>query len=177
MAEKANLTTKPSEPDKVDAYMKKLKHPPKPIVEALREVILGIDDEIGEEIKWNKPTFFYGGPMKAFNPKEYRRYIVVFNLYRKDCIRLIFPSGAKIGDKSGLLEGDYPTEGAWRYSDRWTRSRRNSRQCKQRSGNGSGYWIIPGSQSANRKYGVRTHSRKYRFDVAASVASKDSFGR
>jgi len=107
VGEKANLITKASEPDKVDAYMKKLKHPLKPIVAALREVILSIDDEIGEEIKWNAPTFFYGGPMKAFNPKEYRRYIVVFNLYRKDCIRLVFPSGAKIGDQSGLLEGDY----------------------------------------------------------------------
>jgi hypothetical protein len=107
MAEKAKLTTKASEPDKVDAYMKKLKHPLKHVVAALREIILRIDDEIGEEIKWNAPTFFYAGPMKPFNPKEYKRYIVVFNLYRKDCIRLVFPSGAKIGDKSGLLEGDY----------------------------------------------------------------------
>ncbi len=45
--------------------------------------------------------------MKPFNPKEYKRYIVVFNLYRKDCIRLVFPRGAKINDASGLLEGDY----------------------------------------------------------------------
>ena len=30
MAEKANLTTKASETDKVDAYMKKLKHPLRP---------------------------------------------------------------------------------------------------------------------------------------------------
>ncbi len=45
--------------------------------------------------------------MKPFNPKEYKRYIVVFNLYRKDCIRLVFPSGAKINDTSGLLEGTY----------------------------------------------------------------------
>jgi len=34
---------------------------------------------------------FYAGEMKPFNPKEYKRYIVVFNLYRKDCIRLVFP--------------------------------------------------------------------------------------
>jgi hypothetical protein len=45
--------------------------------------------------------------MKPANPKEYRRYIVVFNLFKKDCIRLVFPSGAKVEDKSGLLEGDY----------------------------------------------------------------------
>jgi len=45
--------------------------------------------------------------MKPTNPKEYRRYIVVFNLFKQDCIRLVFPSGAKVKDASGLLEGDY----------------------------------------------------------------------
>jgi hypothetical protein len=45
--------------------------------------------------------------MKPTDPKEYRRYIVVFNLYKQDCIRLVFPSGAKVKDASGLLEGDY----------------------------------------------------------------------
>jgi hypothetical protein len=45
--------------------------------------------------------------MKPTNPKEYRGYIVVFNLSRKGCIRLVFPSGAKVKDSSGLLEGDY----------------------------------------------------------------------
>jgi len=107
MKEKQKTSTKPSEPDKVDAYMQKLKHPLADVVEGLRRMILSIDREIGEEIKWNAPTFFYTGEMKPFNPKEYKRYIVVFNLYQKDCIRLVFPSGAKINDTSGLLEGDY----------------------------------------------------------------------
>ena len=99
--------SKASEPDKVDAYMRKLKHPLANVVAGLREIILSTDDEIGEEIKWNAPTFFYAGEMKPSDPKEYRRYIVVFNLYQKDCIRLVFPSGAKIKDATGLLEGDY----------------------------------------------------------------------
>ena len=107
MKAKQNTSTKLSEPDKVDAYMRKLKHPVKEVVESLRQTILSTDPEIGEEIKWNAPTFFYSGEMKPFNPLEYKRYIVVFNLYRKDCIRLVFPSGAKINDTSGLLEGDY----------------------------------------------------------------------
>ncbi|HTJ49604.1 MAG TPA: DUF1801 domain-containing protein [Cyclobacteriaceae bacterium] len=96
-----------SEPEAVDAYMKKLKHPLVKVVEALRKIILSADKEIGEEIKWNAPTFFYSGKMKPFNPKEYKRYIIVFNLYKKDCIRLVFPSGAKVNDTSGLLQGDY----------------------------------------------------------------------
>jgi hypothetical protein len=101
------LTSKPSEPGKVDAYMGKLKHPLVKVVEDLRRIILSTDKEIGEEIKWNAPTFFYAGEMKPTNPKEYRRYIVVFNLFKKDCIRLVFPSGAKVKDASGLLQGEY----------------------------------------------------------------------
>ena len=99
--------TKPSEPDKVDAYMKKLKHPLAEVAEALRKIISSTDSEIGEEIKWNAPAFFYAGEMKPSDPKKYKRYIVVFNLDQKDCIRLVFPSGAKIKDSSGLLQGDY----------------------------------------------------------------------
>jgi hypothetical protein len=100
-------TTKPSEPDKVDAYMRKLKHPLADVVETLRRIILSTDKEIGEEIKWNAPTFFYAGEMPPSDPKKYKRYLVVFNLYQKDCIRLVFPSGAKVKDTSGLLEGEY----------------------------------------------------------------------
>lgn len=99
--------TKSSEPEKVDAYIQGLTHPLAKVVEALRQIILSADREIGEEIKWNAPTLFYSGEMKPFNPKEYKRYLAVFNLYRKDCIRLVFPSGARVKDKSGLLEGDY----------------------------------------------------------------------
>ena len=100
-------STKPSEPDRVDEYLQKLKHPLVEVIEALRQIILSADREIGEEIKWNAPTFFYTGEMKPSDPKEYKRYIVVFNLHNKDCIRLVFPSGAKVKDKSGFLEGNY----------------------------------------------------------------------
>jgi len=100
--------TKPSESDKVDAYMNKLKHPLAGVAKALREIILKADPEIGEEIKWNAPAFFYSGELPPFNPKEYKRHIVIFNFYKQDCIRLVFPSGARVKDKSGLLVGDYP---------------------------------------------------------------------
>jgi len=107
MKKKQQLLTKASEPDKVDAYMQKLKHPLAEALEALRKVILSTDSEIGEEIKWNAPTFFYAGEMKPSDPKKYERYIIVSNLYQKDCIRLVFPSGANINDSSGFLQGDY----------------------------------------------------------------------
>jgi hypothetical protein len=107
MKDKGQLLTKASEPDKVDAYMQTLKHPLAEVVAALRGIILSTDTEIGEEIKWNAPTFFYAGEMAPSDPKKYERYIVVFNLHQKDCIRLVFPSGAKIKETSGLLQGDY----------------------------------------------------------------------
>ena len=100
-------TTKPSEPDKVDAYMRDLQHPLKNLAEALRQIILSADKNIGEEVKWNSPTFFYAGAMRPFDPKEYKRYLIVFNLHKKDHIMLVFPSGAKVEDTSGLLVGDY----------------------------------------------------------------------
>ena len=100
-------STKPSEPDKVNEYMKKLSHPLADGVEALRQIILATNSEIGEEIKWNAPAFFYTGGMKPFNPKEFKRHLVVFNLFKKDCIRLVFWGGARVNDTSGFLEGDY----------------------------------------------------------------------
>jgi hypothetical protein len=87
--------------------MEALKHPLKDVMAALRKIVLSTDESIGEEVKWNAPTFFFAGEMPPFNPKEYRRYLIVWNLFKKDCIRLVFPSGARIADKTGLLTGEY----------------------------------------------------------------------
>lgn len=89
----------------VSAYIQKLGEPTAAIVEALRQIILSTDPEIAEEIKWNAPSFFYTGPMKPFNPKEYKRHIIVMNLHKR--ILLVLPSGVKLNDASGLLEGGY----------------------------------------------------------------------
>jgi hypothetical protein len=89
----------------VSAYIQKLEEPTAGIVETLRQIILSTDPKIGEEIKWNAPSFYYTGEMKPFNPKEYKRYIIVMNLHNR--ILLVLPSGAKVNDTSGLLEGDY----------------------------------------------------------------------
>ena len=74
-------------------------------VSEIRQIFLSTDQEIGEQIKWNSPSFFYKGTMKDFNPKEYKRDIAVINL--RKCILLIFPTGASIHDTTGLLEGNY----------------------------------------------------------------------
>lgn len=107
---KTNATSdsiKLSQPDVVNDYMKKLKHPLKDVAKTLRQIILNSDKTIGEEIFFNAPSFFYSGKMKPFNPKKYKRLIVTFNFFKKDCIRLIFLTGGKLNDTSGLLTGDY----------------------------------------------------------------------
>ena len=101
-------TIKRSDPASVDAFMLGLMHPLKDLAAATRRAILAADPCIGEEIKWNAPAFFYTGPMEPFNPKEFRRHLIVFNFFRKDRLRLIFWRGDRANDKSGFLEGDYP---------------------------------------------------------------------
>jgi Domain of unknown function (DU1801) len=75
------------------------------IIEEIRQIILGTDNIIDEQIKWNSPSFFYAGEMKPFDPKEYKRDLAVLNI-RKE-IMLVFPTGASIDDTSGILEGTY----------------------------------------------------------------------
>ncbi len=90
----------------VSSLVSKLDKPIRETVEYLRKLILATDKEIGEQVKWNSPSFYYTGEMKPFDPKEYKRHIVVMNLNRGR-ILLVFPTGAIIEDHSGLLEGDY----------------------------------------------------------------------
>jgi hypothetical protein len=90
----------------VTDHIQKLAPAIRDIVKALRQLILSTDGEIGERIKWNNPSFYYTGDMAPFDPKEYKREIAVFNLH-KNRVMLVFPSGAKVNDTSGLLTGDY----------------------------------------------------------------------
>ena len=76
------------------------------LVEQARKLILAADKEIGEQIKWNSPAFYYTGEMKAFDPKEYKRDLVVLNL-RKDQVLMVFPTGASIIKHREILEGTY----------------------------------------------------------------------
>ena len=98
MKKETNLTTGISEPEIVDEYMGNLKHRLLNLAQYLRTFIVSIDNTIGEGIYWNAPTFYFTGKMKPFNPKEYKRYIVGFNFYKQDTLRLIFLKGADATD-------------------------------------------------------------------------------
>jgi hypothetical protein len=101
-----STSKKLSDKEQVTGHIAKLDPALGKIIETIRQIILKTDKEIGERIKWNNPSFYYTGEMKQFDPKEYKREIIVFNLY-KSRIMLVFPSGAKVKDTSGLLQGDY----------------------------------------------------------------------
>jgi uncharacterized protein YdhG (YjbR/CyaY superfamily) len=82
--------------DKVDEFMENLSHPFKAEVEAIREIIKGMDKNIVEEIKWKAPSFSYKG-----------EYLVTFNLRDPNRIHLVFHNPMISKVKNKLLEGDY----------------------------------------------------------------------
>jgi hypothetical protein len=89
----------------VTNFIQKLEPKLAEIIEEIRQIILGTDNIIDEQIKWNSPSFFYSDEMKSFAPKEYKRDLAVLNI-RKE-IMLVFPTGASITDTTGILEGTY----------------------------------------------------------------------
>ena len=92
--------------DQVTQHIKNLPPGLAHLVQRIRTIILDTDPIIGEHVKWNNPCFYYTGEMKPFDPKEYKREIIVMNLF-KGRIMLVLPGGAKLNDQSGLLQGDY----------------------------------------------------------------------
>lgn len=96
----------PTDQEQVNAHIKNLDPAIREAVQTLRQIILASDAEIAEQIKWNNPSFYYSGEMAAFDPKEYKRDIVVMNLHRNR-LMLVLPSGAKLADETQLLEGKY----------------------------------------------------------------------
>lgn len=99
-------SSKLTDQEQVTQHIQKLDPSIRDTIEVLRQIILRTDNGISERIKWNNPSFYFNGAMKPFDPKEYKREIIVFNLH-KNRIMLVFPSGAKVNDTSGFLTGDY----------------------------------------------------------------------
>ena len=95
-----------SNSEQVEQHISKLPKEIQPTIEYLRQVMLSVDNNIAEHIKWNSPAFYYSGQMKDFDPKEYKRDILVMNL-RKDKIMCVLPTGMSIKNNTEILEGDY----------------------------------------------------------------------
>ncbi len=74
----------------VDAWMAGYDNPMKPVVQAMRQVILQADPRIGETIKWQAPTFTYKGNIASFFPKAKKHASLMFH-------------------KGALIPGDFPS--------------------------------------------------------------------
>src|SRR6476620_11675069 len=92
-----------ADPVAVTEYIANLDSSKRALTEAIRQCILSSHKLIGEHIKWNAPAFFYSGEMQPFDPKEYKRDLIVMNLRQKDHVLLIMPTGEKIKDTSRIL--------------------------------------------------------------------------
>lgn len=106
MATKKTVSVKLTDEEQVATHIHKLEPALAEIVMAIRQIMMSTNSLIKERIKWNNPSFYYAGEMAPFDPKEHKSDIAVFNLF-KGRIMLVLPSGARVSDTSGLLEGDY----------------------------------------------------------------------
>lgn len=122
----------------VDAYLSQLDHPLKDVVLRLRTILLDVDPTIGEEIKWNAPSF------------RTTEHFATMHLRSPSAIQLILHLGAKktaplapdaIKDTQGLL--------TWLSPDRASMSFASATEVGQRKGAIAkivGQWIkhVPG---------------------------------
>lgn len=69
--------------DPVYAHIEALSHPGKPVIHALRRLVLDASPQVREEIKWNSPSFFVD------------EHFATMNL-RGDRVWLILHAGAKV---------------------------------------------------------------------------------
>jgi uncharacterized protein YdhG (YjbR/CyaY superfamily) len=91
--------------NEVDAWMAKYDNPQKPVVQAVRMIILGADRRITETIKWQSPTFAYKGNLASFNPRS------------KAHASLMFHTGADIIGDFPSLEGGEAVARYMRFAD------------------------------------------------------------
>jgi hypothetical protein len=79
----------------VTAFLSTLAHRRKADIERLRALILAADPTLGEQIKWNAPSFGRNGADR-----------ITFRLQPGDKVDLIFHRGAKVKDNAGFAFDD-----------------------------------------------------------------------
>jgi hypothetical protein len=114
--EERNMTEEPSErrpPTEsrasadVERLLAALDHPRKPEILALRQIILGADPRIAEEVKWNAPSF------------RTTEHFATFHLRAKGGVQVVLHLGAKPRETPGRLPIDDPLGLlTWRSNDR-----------------------------------------------------------
>lgn len=75
----------------VEEYLQKLDHPFKMEIEEVRRIVLSIDKELSEHVKWNAPSFCFHNDDR-----------VTFNLHGSGFFRLVLHRGAKAKESVNL---------------------------------------------------------------------------
>lgn len=89
----------------VDAFLKDLAHPLEDAIDAVRGIVLGVDDRIAETIKWKSPTFVFEGNIASVEPRS------------KKQVSLLFHQGAKLPGTHPKLDGGGGTVRYMRFAD------------------------------------------------------------
>lgn len=92
----------------VDSFIANLKHPRTEEILALRDIIMACDERIGENIKWNSPSF------------HLKEHFATFNLRAKDGVQVVLHLGAKPQPDAGVRDAvrDPLAMLDWRSADR-----------------------------------------------------------
>ena len=93
----------------VEAFIAALDHPLKPLIERVRAIALGANAGITEQIKWNAPSFCYGGDDR-----------VTMRLHPADQLQLVFHRGVKVREADGFRFEDESGLLRWVADDRAT---------------------------------------------------------
>ena len=101
MAKAKKLQGSQSDPNEVADFMRKLNHPLKAELEAVRSIILGAHPEIREGIKWNSPSF---RTSEYFATINIRNNAVMVVLHKGAKVKENSTAGQAISDPAGLLE-------------------------------------------------------------------------
>lgn len=75
----------------VEEYLQNLEHPLKREIEEVRSIVLGIDRDLSEHVKWNAPSFCFQNDDR-----------ITFNLHGNGFFRLVFHRGAKAKETINL---------------------------------------------------------------------------
>ncbi|MCD9087773.1 DUF1801 domain-containing protein [Stenotrophomonas sp. SY1] len=75
----------------VETFIAALDHPLKQEILALRRLLLAVDPSIGEQVKWNAPSFHTG------------EHFATMQLRKPDAVRLILHLGAKARKQPALV--------------------------------------------------------------------------
>lgn len=92
--------------DLVSKHISKLPTSLQEAMSCLRQIVLSVDSEILEYIKWNSLAFYYVGQIKDFKPKEYKRDLMVVHL-NKNRIMSVFLTGMYFKKHEKILERNY----------------------------------------------------------------------